>query len=277
MSKFSRRIQRIGAAATQVRQGIEAGPARVEQLRNAVADTASQLQKLRGDITLGIATLRAETDPQLIEILREIDGARDVLKEAGVELRGVDLDLGPNRRVLVELRPDAQLDMARLRSLANAHAGKPALKALLEAIPKCQRLANDVELCSLAYRCLVVEIGLVPSIRMGWRTQSDEPSREPRVTPSAAKPGRGDVFTAALERSVSPAPPFAAEPPFGALSTSAVSPPFPGATSAQDPHPPTVFDPQRSGKTSGPEMPARPASWTASALERFKKMPDVRR
>src|SRR5688572_30174670 len=103
MKKIAGKIQQMTQRADELRRVVEGVPPKIAQVKQAIAATTGQVQKLRSDIMSSVGVLRAETDAQIVETLREIDGKLDVLKEAGCRLERADLDLGPTRRLIVHL------------------------------------------------------------------------------------------------------------------------------------------------------------------------------
>ncbi len=279
MKKFASRVQRLNQRATDLRQALENAPPKIDRIRQAVTSAVGQVQKLRADIVTGVATLRSENDEQLVVMLREIDGATEVLEEAGAFLVGVEMDLGPNRRLIVHLERREDVGPTRLRALLNHHAAEPALKALLSALLHANELANTVELTHLNFHQLTVEVGFIPSVRVGWQSEvPDVPSLPETVNPSGTSAVAPSDATS-MDVSNSPsAPPTSI---FQRRATSTLSPSSgqPAATPPAASHAGTAAAISSAGEST-PPAPRIPASSPTKdsrnqALERFKKMPDL--
>lgn len=268
MKKFTDKVHRLSQRAAEIKHMIESVPPKVSEIRDAVTAATGQVQKLRADIISSVSTLRAETDTQLLSALREIDEAADVLAEAGVRLEGVDMDLGATRRLIVQLERIENVDGRRLQALLTANAAHPTLHALLAAVIKADELTDKVEFKYLGFTKLIVEIGLIPSVRIGWRTEMEEPDQvEPAV--ATAAPAAATLATHAMsapstffERRATPQAEAAPKP---AAASAAVF-----AHGAGDAKPATATTPVPAARASHADK------WRASALDRFKKMPELK-
>ncbi len=267
MKRISDKVQRLGQRAAQVRQTIESLPPKLTHMRSAVANTTLEVQKLRSEIMTSVGTLRAENDDQLIAALREIDGGKETLAAAGCSVGTVDLDLGPTRKLVVRLWRSGRVSGPALRGLLEANADKPALKSLLIALQKADELTARVDLQHLVHNRLTVEIGLVPSVRIGWGDDEfpgSELTTEPSVVPAA--PSQPSEPAAVGVKA--PAPSFFEPRP----ASPATTPPGIVTTHAPD----AMVSPVVAVPAAADAAPApRAARWSASALDRFKKMPPV--
>jgi len=253
MKKFTDKVQRLSQRAAALRQTIESVPPKIAEMREAFAASTGQVQKLRADLVASVSTLRAETDVQLIAHLREIDAGVEVLEEAGCRLHVVELDLGPQRRVVTRLERVDDVDADTLQALREANAQRPAIVALLSAIAKADELAATVNLDALSLRQITVEIGLIPSVRIGWQADAhvmaapaSAPAAVAVVVPEPGEPGRSVFFerrAPAIEPKV--------EPVDAAVPESHPTVAVPAATPAAD--------------------------WRKGALDRFKQMPKLGR
>lgn len=265
MKKLASKVQRLSQRAAEIRQAIESVPPKISEIRETVATTTGQLQKLRSDIVSSVATLRAETDPQLLATLGEVDGMGDVLAEAGCRLKGVEMDLGPSRRLVVRLERSEDVGIARLRALLAANAHRAVTKAVLSALIQADELASNVELSQLHYATLTIEVGLIPSVRIGWQPKRPEPAAPP-----------ADVVGSPVSAATTPQAAAAASPAFQQSSFFERRPAQPvvaAAVVAADP-----VDTKEVASTPAPVAASAPAAsddWKRTALDRFKKMPDL--
>ena len=123
MNKLVSKVQRLNQKAANLRHVIENVPPKLGELRQTVTAAVGQVQKLRAEIVSGVSSLRSENDEQLVRRLREIDEGSEVLEEAGVRLAEVEMDLGLNRRLIVQLERFERIDPTQLRALLNAGLG----------------------------------------------------------------------------------------------------------------------------------------------------------
>lgn len=255
MKRIAKRIGHLSQRAAEIRQAVETMPAKAAEIREAVTATAGQVQQLRADLTAGVAALRPGADADTLATLREIDAAAAVLIEAGYLLGGMDYELGAVRRVRVRLVQAEAVELTTLRSLLAAQAHRPVLKTLLAGIVQATELAEKVEFSELEFAEVVVELGAAPLVRIGWRADLV-----------------GAPVTANSPATTEPRPPtfsqssFFARPAAAPVAASAA--PAPEAPAA-----PEVAKPKDSRAADQP-APATLPDWRASALDRFKKMPD---
>ncbi len=257
MKKIAKRIDQLGQRAAAIRQAVETMPAKTAELREAVTATAGQMQQLRADLTAGVAALRPSTEADTLATLREIDLAADVLGEAGYLLGGVDHELGAVRRVRVRLVQAEAVELATLRSLLAAHAHRAVLKTLLIGIVQATELAEKVEFSELDFAEVVVELGTGQMVRIGWRAEAI-------AAPVASNPpATSDARPPTFSQSSFFARPAVA-PVVAVAATAPVAPATPEAAKPKDLRP------------AGQPVPAATTpDWRTSALDRFKKMPDL--
>lgn len=310
---FVAKLQNLGRRAEQIRQAVETAPEKAARLREAVTLTASQLQQVRAEVQTGIAQLRADTGDRLLASLAEIRDAAGVLSEAGFELTGVDLELGlaVGQRLLLQLRKIAEVPPSTVEALALAHPQLPVLGSVLVAIQRALELGKRVDLRDLEVHQLIVSVGPVPSVRIGWRSVAAE--AEPAEKKSLAESGS---VKPVVTRPEAPAPSTFATPPVLGSITSVLFPPTPAPTTASTtPLPSTIvpvsapLSPSTATVPSAPPLaplavsasapnpavsdalPASPppapssvssiaakslaANWRAGALDRFKTMPNL--
>lgn len=266
MKTITGKVQRLAQRAAELKQLAESAPAKIAQARATLTAATSDVQKLRADIISSVGTLRAETDTQLIQALREIDGSADVLADAGYLLERADLDLGPTRRVTVTLERVEDVDEIKLKHLISANSHVPMLHAILQAILKADRLTGSVDLEELSFTKLTIDVGLIPSVRVGWTTNTPRraafsaatPIPPPVVSTLPSSFAQGGGFFERKEAAAT----VQAQPV--TLSTAAA--PVVVQQAAQ-----VVVQPAPTpAPTATVQIPNR-----ASALDRFKKMPDL--
>lgn len=263
MKKFIQRVQDLTQKAAHLKQVVEAAPAQAAQLRDTVLMTAGQLQQMRHDVQSSVTGLRADNDDRLAQALREINDGAATFLEAGYELTGVDMELSPVQRLMVHLEQRDSVSEAVLRSVLSANSGRPTIQALLNALARAEAISERVNLSHLTYRGLIVHVGPAPTVRLSWRSESagelvvPVPPALPTSAPAAPPP----PLSAFTQSSY-----FAERPPITTPSPEA------GTVPAEAPalSAPTVLP------SSGTARETRPGGdWRSSALDRFKKMPDV--
>lgn len=245
MKKIAKGIHRLSQRAAEIREVMQAMPAQAAELREAVTATAGQMRQLRTDLTTAVPPRLPENESAALAQLRKIEVSADALAEAGYRLGGIDHDLGAGRRTRVLLERVDAVALPRLYSLLAMETTDPTTKALLAAIVQATELAAKVEFAHLIFTEILVEIGSGQAVRIGWRT----------ADPVASAP-----VVAAEAR-----PPTFSQSSFFARPAATPTP------AAPVPEPAPV-----------PSAPAQPAAaapleanWRASALDRFKKMPDL--
>lgn len=298
---FVARLQNLGRRAEQIRQAVETAPAQAARLREAMTLTASQLQQVRAEMLTGLADLRADTGDRLLASLTEIRDATGILREAGFELMGVDLELGPTagQRLLLQLRRFAEVSPATVKAVALAHPDLPVVGSVLAALQRALELEERVTLPDLTLQHVLVTVGPAPTVRIGWRTGSAEvtpglsatasatSSAPPRLTPpgptlTPPSPAPSDLASTA---SVLFPTPTASSPLLASADNPILSsnPTIPPATLSAPPSAPGA--PPTSSTTESAE-PARTsvgagaarslaANWREGALDRFKTMPNL--
>lgn len=276
MKKVVQRIQELGRKAEQIKAAVQSVPPKVMEIRDAVGQTAGQLRQLRSEIQSTFTGLRINDDERLALTTKEIQQHTDVLLRAGFHLSGIDLDLGIARRIIVHLEKVEDVPGAVLRALVSAHQGRETLQSLLAAVTQAEDLVRQAGMENMTFHKLIVEIGLAPSVRICWRSDSvvieseEEPISPspasapppPLPAPGAASPfGHGSFF----ERRVIPA-----------------APPSPSRLTEQSTKPVGLNpDDQPKAAATNPSQPGlatttagTDSDWRKSALDRFKKMPD---
>jgi hypothetical protein len=282
MRKIIHRIQDIGQRAAQIRDVAASVPGRAAEIRDAVLLTAGQFQQLRNEVHSSVIALRAENEDRITDALRELNEQAPTLREAGYELDGIDLELSPTQRLVVHLDKSGQTSPDRIRSLITRCVGKVTVQAVLNACLKADEMARQIQLPGLDYCQLIVHVGPSPAIRLGWRapavitTSRDEPGQ---IHPQA-------IATAPLQASSSPFGEgsfFERRPPLTTAQPAPIPESVPTAAAPPPPPPAPATAASVTPTTPPPPSPADPsiartrnrADWTRSALDRFKKMPDL--
>ena len=103
MKKIIHKVQELGQKAAQLKQAVQNVPAQAAGIREAVLATAGQLQQLRSEVTSSVVPLRADNEERLLQMLREIDGSAETLREAGFVLENVEMEMGLAQRMIVHL------------------------------------------------------------------------------------------------------------------------------------------------------------------------------
>jgi hypothetical protein len=276
--KLVARIQSLGRQANQLRQVVEAAPAQAARLRESVLLSVGQLNQLRSEIQSGISELRSDSGDHLLKVLGEVRDSTSVIRQTGFELAGVDLEIGltAGQRLLLLLRKMEDVPATAIRALVDAHAARPALRGVLASIQRAVELADTVDLPGLSLGQLIIAVGPIPTIRIGWRGESPVPlpvsalsldAESPPVLsqPSAMRIATSEVHStlvvpeSVLTSPTPPAPVSAVRAPIPAPSVQPLPP-----TQAPAPTPPV----STTAKVLG-------AHWRTNALDRFKKMPDL--
>ncbi len=261
MKNFINKIQDLGQKAAQIKQVIESAPAQAAQLRETVMMTAGQLQQMRADVQTAVGGLRADNGDRLTHALREINDGADTFLDAGYQLIGVDMEVSPVQRLVVHLAKVESVAESRIHALVSANVGHPTISALLTSLAKADALTSNMHLSNLSYRELVVHVGPTPSVRLCW--QADEVIESSAPAQSLVRP---PSMPAAVATPSAPSSSFAQSSYFEPRAATHAAEPKPSETaaaaSAAPVHVPVVKTVQGS-------------DWKATALDRFKKMPDA--
>lgn len=274
MKRIIRKVQKLGEKAAEFSQSMSALPPKVAEIRQALTMTSSQMQQLRSQLQNSVADLRVDTEDRLVEALQEINGSTGVFQEAGYELGGVDMEVSPDRRLIVHLNRLEEAPPAVLRGLLATNQHRRTIHAILSAILQAEEMSHHVDMENLDYQTLIVQVGPVPSVRLCWRgTEVVEEIEEVETPPSppasteGARPffEKGSFFEPqAAESSISVSS--------GEAASAASSAPPPAAASALTSY---QYKPSRSrrAQTNEPASGEKPVN----PLDRFKKMPDLSR
>ncbi len=277
MKKFISTIQNLSERAAQLQAAAQSAPPKIAQLREAVALTTGQLKQLKSDVTLGLDDLKADSETLLLDSLVEINASVPVFHQAGYDLGGVDMELSPIHQLIVHLNRMEDVPLSRLRSLLASSQHRKVTQALLKALIQAEEMADQVDLTNLVYYKLTVNVGPIPSARLCWRTEEEKllKEHEPAQPAAAAKPEPPVTTMPAYGKNSF----FAPHPqePHGARATEAAPASGPVAIPAMEGPAPAASE--TDGIAAARAEPASHRSgskdWSASALERFKKMPGV--
>lgn len=281
MKKFIHRIQDLGQKAGQLKEALEGVPGQAARLRDTVLVTAGQLQDMRKDVQASMAGLRAENDDRIAAALNEIQAGTDEIRKAGYELSGVEMELDPVQRLIVLLDKVADVRASELQALLAANAGRRTLHGVLSALVKAEEFAAQCGLRELEYRQLRVSVGPIPSIRLIWHAEELEPVAVPPALPASAfsKPQspvatRPEPAGASAPAAVSEVSPFGKDSFFERRATEPSLPTEPPESTPPAAQPPADLPPPtRREAAPAPER----SDWSSSALDRFKKMPNLSR
>jgi hypothetical protein len=281
MKKIIHRIQDLGQKAGQLKEALEGVPGQAARLRDTVLVTAGQLQDMRKDVQASVAGLRAENDDRIAAALNEIQAGADEIRKAGYELGGVEMELDPVQRLMVLLDKVADVRASELQSLLAANAGRRTLHGVLSALVKAEEFAAQCGLRELEYRQLRVSVGPIPSIRLIWRAEEIETVVVPPALPAStfSKPPtpvaiRPEPAGASAPAQVPEASPFGKDAFFERRVTEpTVTAENPGVESLA---PRPSAEPPASIRREPVPAPDR-SDWSSSALDRFKKMPNLSR
>ena len=269
MKKFIQRVQDLSQKAAHLKQVVEAAPAQAAQLRDTVLMTAGQLQQMRHDVQSSVMGLRADNEGRLAQALQDINDHAGTFSDAGYELTGVDMELSPMHRLIVHLEKAGAVDESTLRSLLAENSDNQTVYALLSALTKADAMSDRVRLSRLHYCGVVIHVGATPAIRLCWAPEDVAET----MVPEPAAPTTQSPATL-------PAP-----PPLPEFSQSSFFEKRPAAATAPRPvseqAPAITTGPATEPASAAVSVPAslaqtpRGGDWKASALDRFKKMPDV--
>ncbi|MFU8893081.1 MAG: hypothetical protein ACNA8L_05575 [Luteolibacter sp.] len=297
MKRIVRRVQTLNERAAELTAAAGQLPNRVAELREAMTATSGQLQTLKSDIQVNVADLKVEHETGLGAAIAEIAGHAPVLAEAGFLLDGLDVEVSPIQRIVVQLVRFKDVEIGAIQPLIHQYHQQSTLRAILSAILKARAMADTMDIDGLDYTKLVIGIGPVPSIRLCWRAEEAAPAVAAPWQPALSQPF---AATASFFGPSTPAEPVAAIPepvcetveesyepteehaeylgpePYltSTTSTAAMPPPLPEHNlphaethETADAHAPA---------SSPPPLPAEPPA-PVDPLARFKVMPTFER
>lgn len=254
MKQIIRRIQSLNESASQLTAAAGQLPTRVAELREAMKATTGELHTLKSDIQVNIADLQIEHEDDIGAALVEVAGNAPVFQQAGFLLDGLDVEVSPIQRIIVQLKRQKDVEISKIEELIHHYQEQSTIRSLLSAILKARTMVDNIEIDGLEYEKLIIGIGPVPTIRLSWRdrnaasvAQAWKPTASQPLTTSATT----SFFGPSLQSSFAPAKPLTE-------STAEESP---------DPAPIPV------AAVQPPPLPREPVD----PLARFKVMPHLNR
>jgi hypothetical protein len=286
MKNMSKRIQRMSERAAEIRQVAEMMPGKAAELRGAVATAAGQVRQLRTELTAGAGAATAlarsasgagflRADAGMAATFQAVEMAAPVLKEAGYLLDGIDLEVVTGR-VRARLWRDEEVKLEDLRVVLEVYARTPVEKALVKGLVQAAELAAGLELRELDLAEVVVDAVTGAALRIGWRASEEEVSvgAAERIVSPPPLPG---VVTSEARPPAFPPGSFFSRPETTAAGASAAAPDVTIAAAAAGVS--GVASPARQEPVkevaAKAAVPPAGAQWRSSALDRFKKMPDL--
>ena len=244
---------------------------------------------------MNVADLKVTRDDDLSQALAEVAAHAPVLAEAGFVLDGLDVEVSPVQRIIVQLVRFDDIETLEIQALIQKCQQQKSVRAILSAILKARAMVETVHIDGLDYHKLTVGIGPIPTIRLCWRdTATDVGALQPAgATP--AKP-RNSSFEA-QQGSFFGAPPMwtpmqLPEPEDEVVEAAAAGPEetatsvtMTGEHAVDEPEPVVVPSPPPLPVASEPAAtpapppapPPLPASDPADPLAKFKVMPNLSR
>lgn len=263
------KIQALGQQAARLQQA----PGKVGQIAQAITLTSNQLLDLKSGLRSTFDQLKADGEEPLLRVVQEIHEARDILREAGFELVGLDLELNPAPRVQLRLKPVHDADPDVVKRLIEAHPERRQLNGILTALVRSTQIAEKIQLGELQHQEVCVGIGPIPSLRVSWRLAPDAApaTNAPPVLAHFSSPPPPPPETdasASFQTSV-----LGNTPPGGFFA------PRPAATPRATPiaEPAATTEPPVESTPLPPPEASPTAPWASNALDRFKKMPNLGR
>jgi hypothetical protein len=271
MKKFVQKIHNLTQKAAEIREAVKKAPGQVAELREAVAATtsefASQFEQIRQEVQSSVTDLKLGNDDRLTEALHEINDNPEVFQLAGYAITGVDIELGITPKVAVHLDKVEEVPASAMQALLGECKGKKICSAILSALIKAEELEGKVRLSHLDYREATVELGVMPSVRLGW--VSDRKARAQHASAIST------ITSPPVSTAPSPAPPsgfFSSSSYFESRPSAHTPAPSPTPSAGEEPSAPTRSD---GSSTYKPASVPRPARSGHESLDRFKKMPDL--
>lgn len=256
MKKFIHKVQELGKKAAEVKQAIHAAPGKAAEIREALTMTAGEFQQLRTDVQSNVNGLRANNEDRLLQAMREVNDNTYTFEEAGYELTGMDLDLTLAQRLAVHLQKFEDVPHVKLRALLGKESCE-TIRSILAGLLKAEESAANVEFTHLKYDGVIMHIGAIPLIRMTWRSDTfvEQQTSAPSATKSESLMPASQASGTFFEQRAIP------------LSTAKTVPSLVNSSPAFSEPIGTEMVHSKEASTTSP--------WGASALDRFKKMPDL--
>jgi hypothetical protein len=271
MKRIIRRVQTLNERAAELTAAAGQLPNRVAELREAMTATTGQLHHLKSDIQVNIADLQMDHEDDIGAALVEVAGHAPVFAQAGFLLDGLDVEVSPIQRIIVQLVRQKDVETSRIQELVHQYQQQSTMRAILSAILKARVMVDTIEIDGLEYDKLMIGIGPVPTIRLCWRDR-DAAGVAQAWQPARSQPLAGGPQTSFFGPSIHPAPsvPAASEAkPEIIESYTAVEDDQAAVTfTASAPPPPLP-------KAPAPIVPPPLPSGPVDPLARFKVMPQL--
>ena len=169
MKRIVRRVQTLNERAAELTAAAGQLPNRVAELRQAVTATSGELQNLKSGIEVNLGDLQVDRDDDLSAALAEVAAHAPVLAEAGFILDGLDVEVSPVQRIIVQLVRYDDVETLHIQSLIQKYQQEKSVRAILSSILKARAMVETIQIDGLDYHKLMIGIGPVPTIRLCWR------------------------------------------------------------------------------------------------------------
>ena len=281
MKRIIRRVQTLNERAAELTAVAGQLPKRVAELRETMTATTGQLHTLKSDIQVNIADLQMDREDDIGAALVEVAGHAPALMDAGFALDGLDVEVSPVQRIIVQLVRRRDVEITRIRDLIRQYDKQPTMRSILSAILKARTMVDSIEIDGLEYDKLQISIGPVPTIRLCWRDRDSAPAStawQPAQSQPLGAGSQSSFFGPPL--SMAPAGASAASPASPAIKEetvagSAVENELPALTmtmTSSSPATEALVQPV-AAPVSPPSLPKAPVD----PLARFKVMPQLDR
>ena len=205
MKRIVRRVQSLNERAAELTSAAGQLPDRVAELRQAVTATSGELQNLKSGIEVNLTDLQVSREDDLSAAIAEVAAHAPVLAEAGFILDGLDVEVSPEARIIVQLVRYDDVETLHIQSLIQKYQQEKSVRAILSAVLKARAMVETIDIDGLDYHKLTVGIGPVPTIRLCWRDTSTE--GQPFGQPSATSTSSRSSMQSAPQESFFGAPP----------------------------------------------------------------------
>ncbi len=266
MKRIIRRVQSLNERAAELTAAAGQLPNRVAELREAMTATTGQLHHLKTDIQVNIADLQMDHEDDIGAALVEVAGHAPVFAQAGFLLDGLDVEVSPVQRIIVQLVRRKDVEISEIQRLVQQYQDQTTMRAILSAILKARGMVDSIEIDGMEYDKLQIGIGPVPTIRLCWRDR-DAANTSPAWQPTRSQPLTGSAQTS-----------FFGPPISGALSGQPVPQPAEESVQPAAPMetftmqgPPPLPDVPEPAPVTPPPLPSGPVD----PLARFKVMPQL--
>ena len=303
MKRIVRRVRSLNERAAELTAAAGQLPDRVTELRQAMTATSGELKNLKSGIEVNMTDLQTSREDELGEALAEVAAHAPVLAEAGFILDGLDVEVCPEQRVIVQLVRHDDIETLEIQALIQKYQQQKAVRAILSAILKARAMVETIEIDGLDYHKLTVGIGRVPTIRLCWRDTSTDASvsagGDMFAENTASGPQSNRKNTAFPQESFFGAPPALTQSAVSAdaAATATNGGEIQAGSAAESAPEPATFAPQqktpvesagrqaasppplpaKGGPEPAPSPPPLPAEDPPDPLAKFRKMPNLKR